>query len=270
MPQEKNKANDVNIAENLNDNDHTVNVSTLAIDAPLQWLRLGWRDLLATRFRGVFYGIAFAAMGYLITLQYATKWQLTMGLVSGFFLMGPFVCAGLYGLSRQLERGEKLSLWRSLTCWSTNPGSIAFFAIILAFLMIVWARVSVIIFALSSSHTFPTLQGVLGNIFSLQNPQFVLLWVCVGFVFASIVFAVGVVAVPLMLDRNSDTMLAMFSSAKALHANPKPLYLWAFLVVLIIGVSLILNFWPLIITAPIVGHATWHAYRDLLKNDEQA
>lgn len=265
MAQRNTNAQGVSPRVQSNGHHEAVVVSTVDINAPLRWLKLGWEDLIETRFKGVFYGVVFATMGYLITLQYDTKWQLTMGLVSGFFLMGPFVCAGLYGLSQQLERGQKPSLLRSLTCWRNNLGSIAFFAVILTFLMIVWARVSVILFALSSPHTFPTLQGVLGNVFSPQNPQFLLLWVCVGFVFASVVFAVGVVAVPLMLDRNRDTILAMFSSAKVLRANPKPLYLWAFLVVLIIGASLMLYFLPLIVTAPVVGHATWHAYRDLVE-----
>lgn len=246
--------------------DHVASVTEIPFSAPLQWLQKGWDDLRATKFRGIFYGGIFVIMGHLIILQYATKWQLTMGLISGFFLMGPFVCTGIYGLSQQREEGHGISLLQSLTCWRTNLGSIAFFAIILTFLMIVWARVSVIIFALSSTHTFPTLQGVLGNIFSLENPQFVLLWTVVGFIFASLVFAIGVIAVPIMLDRNADTMMAMFSSVKALHTNPGPLYLWASLVVIIIGLSLLLNFWPLLITAPIVGHATWHAYRDMVKS----
>lgn len=245
---------------------HTVaSVKSVSVHAPIQWLKKGIEDLIQTRFRGIFYGAVFFLMGHLITIQYATQWQLTMGLVSGFFLMGPFICSGLYSLSQQRERGENVSLWRSLTCWKINLGSIAFFAIMLTFLMIVWARVSVIIFALSSTHTFPTLQGLLGNIFSLQHPLFLLLWLGVGFVFASLVFAISVVSVPLMLDRKVDTIMAVFSSAKALHTNPKAMYFWALTVVVIIGCSLLLNFWPLLLTAPVVGHATWHAYKDLIK-----
>jgi uncharacterized membrane protein len=236
--------------------------------APLNWLRRGWSDLLATRFRAVFYGLIFALMGYAVTVLYATRWQLTMGLISGFFLMGPFICTGIYGLSQRLHRGRKVSLWQSLTCWSHNIGSIAFFAVILTFLMVVWARVSVIIFALSSTHHFATLSGVLGSIFSFDNPQFVLLWGGVGFIFASLVFAVGAISVPIMLDRDSDTLMAMFASAKALYSNPKALYIWAVLIVLIIGISLLFGFWPLLITAPVVGHATWHAYRQLVEHDE--
>ncbi|MFK8082198.1 MAG: DUF2189 domain-containing protein [Granulosicoccus sp.] len=235
--------------------------------APIIWLKRGWKDFVNTRFQGAFYGLVFVLMGYAIAWVYATKWQLTMGLVGGFFLMGPFLCSGIYDLSRQYERNGKASLGASLTCWSRNTGSLAFFAIILTFAMIVWARVSLILFALSSNTSFPTLQGALTQIFSLQNPQFLLLWAGVGFIFASIVFALGVISAPMMLDRKSDTMVAVFSSVRSLHANPKALYMWAVFVVIIIGSSLVAGFIPLLITAPVIGHATWHAYRDLVAKE---
>lgn len=240
-------------------------VNSVEFSAPMQWLKLGWDDMLAARFYGMFYGLVFVLMGWAISWMYANRWQLTMGLVGGFFLMGPFICTGVYDLSRQLEQEGRVSLFKSMICWRRNITGIAFFAIVLSFAMIVWARVSIVLFALFSNTSFPTLQGIIGEVFSLSNPTFVLVWIGVGFFFASIVFAIGVVSVPLMLDRNADTFVAIFTSARTLLSNPKPMYIWAVLVVLIIGVSLLLGFIPLIITAPLVGHATWHAYRALVE-----
>lgn len=231
---------------------------------PLTWLKKGWEDIKATHYRGVFYGAAFAVMGYLITWLYATQWQLTMGLIAGFFLMGPFLCTGIYDLSRQREQGETISLTRSLICWLRNTGSIAMFALLLTFLMIVWARLSVILFALFSSHDFPTLSGILTHVLSFDNLTFVLVWLGVGFVFASLVFAVGVVSAPMMLDQQCYTSNAVFTSVRCVISNPLPLYVWAFLVVVIIGFSLVTGFLPLLITAPLIGHASWHAYRALV------
>ncbi|NND90245.1 MAG: DUF2189 domain-containing protein [Granulosicoccus sp.] len=242
-------------------------INRVPVNAPVNWLRKGWQDLLATRFQGCFYGLIFVLMGYGIIWVYATKWQLTMALIGGFFLMGPFLCTGIYDLSRQHEASGSASLLKSLTCWSRNPGSLAFFAIMLTFAMIVWARVSLILFALVSTTSFPTVKGILSMIFSLDNPQFLLLWSGVGFVFASLVFAIGVIAAPMMLDRRADTMMAVFSSVRSVHANPGALYLWALLIVVIIGLSLAAGFLPLLITAPLVGHATWHAYRDLVQRN---
>lgn len=242
-------------------------IRTIGFDAPLRWLAKGFDDLRATKLRAVFYGFVFVAMGQMIALVYATRWQLTMGMTAGFFLIGPFVCCGIYWLSRQRERGETVSLTDSLTCWKVGPASIGFFAAILTFLMVIWARVSVIIFALFSTTDFPTLKGVIFQLFSFSNLPFVLVWFGVGCVFASIAFGISVVAVPLMLDRKADTMMALFTSARALWTNPGPLYLWAALITLLIGASLLLSFVPLLLTAPLIGHATWHAYRDLVADE---
>lgn len=240
-------------------------VNPVAISAPVDWLRRGWADMLATNFRGSAYGLAFVLMGYAILLINDTFWQLTMALTASFLLMGPFVCSGLFDLSRQQENTGQASLVASLTCWMRNLGSTAFFAIILTFVMIVWARVSVILFALLSMTSFPTLQGVVQEIFSLGNPKFMMMWMGVGFVFASLVYAIGVVSMPMLLDRGSDTMMAIFTSVRTLFQNPGAMYLWALLIVAIIGLSLAAGFLPLIFTAPWIGHASWHAYRDLVQ-----
>lgn len=232
--------------------------------APLRWLALGSEDFRRTGFRAATYGGLFALMGWLIELVYATRWQLTMGLTAGFFLIGPFVCAGIYELSRQRARGEPISLPASIVCWRRNTGGIAFFAAIVTFSMIIWARVSVVLFALFSTTDFPDLKGVVLQIVTLSNVEFILVWGGVGLAFAMLVFALSVVSVPLMLDRQTDTMMAIFSSVRALLANPAAMVLWALLIVLLIGGSLLISFALLIVTAPLVGHATWHAYQDLI------
>lgn len=82
----------------------------VGFDAPLRWLAAGWRDFRATGYRGAFYGIVFALMGIAIASIYATRWELTLALVAGFFLVGPFVCTGLYELSRQREL-DRRRIW---------------------------------------------------------------------------------------------------------------------------------------------------------------
>jgi uncharacterized membrane protein len=87
----------------------------------------------------------------------------------------------------------------------------------------------------------------------------------VGFVFASIVFAVSVVSVPMLLDKGSDTMEAVFTSVKVLWANPAAMLVWAVSIVLILGLSLFLFLPLLAFTAPLIGHATWRVYKDLVR-----
>ena len=164
--------------------------ANLPISSAFRWLGQGWNDFMCSGMRAAYYGAFFALMGYAIGYIYGSFWQATMGVTAGFFLMGPFICCGVYDLSRQRDRGEPQSLVKSWFSWTRNWKSIAFFAAMLTFFMVVWARVSVVLFALFASHDYPSLQSMLGQIVSVQNLGFLLVWAGVGFVFASIVFAI--------------------------------------------------------------------------------
>ena len=231
--------------------------------AAFEFLAAGWKDMQATGYRGVVYGVIFVVMGYAIQLVYENLWQMTMGMTAGFFLLGPFLCCGIYDLSRQHDRGYKPNVSASTLSWSRNWKSIAFFAAILTFFMIVWARVSVVLFALFGAHNYPDLKQMFAKILSFDNLEFLVVWSGVGFVFASLVFAISVISVPMLLDRGTDTMESIFASAKALWNNPAAMLIWALSIAVIIGVGL-LFFLPLLaITAPLIGHATWHSYKRL-------
>lgn len=236
----------------------------LPMFSALNWLKDGWSDMVATRFAGVFYGVIFTAIGYLLEFVYGTFWKASMGLTTSFFLMGPVICTGIYALSCQLQRGEQISLVKSLTAWRGNWKSIGLFAVILTFLMIVWARVSVVLFALFASHDYPNLQNMLSQIVSPQNLEFMLVWTGVGAGFATLAFAISVVSIPMLLDREADTMEAIFNSLTALWENLGACLVWAALVVMLIGISLFVFKPLLMLTAPWVGHATWKAYQNLL------
>ncbi len=239
-------------------------LSQLPSTAAFGFLADGWRDMRASQFKGSIYGVIFAVMGYAIQSVYENLWQMTMGLTAGFFLIGPFLCCGIYDLSRQLDRGYKTNLSASTLSWTRNWKSIAFFAAILTFFMIVWARVSVVLFALFGSHTYPDLHDMFAKILSAENLEFLMVWMGVGAVFASLVFAISVVSVPMMLDQGSDTMESVATSARALWNNGLAMLLWAVCIVVLIGVSLAVFLPLLLITAPLVGHGTWHAYKSLV------
>jgi uncharacterized membrane protein len=236
----------------------------MSLLTPVKLLAEGAKDMRSTGFAGVAYGVIFVLMGYAIAGVYQHIWQMTMGLTAAFFLMGPFICCGVYDLSRQEEVDGNASLWSSMTCWWRNWKSIAFFAAILTFFMIVWARVSVVLFALFGKHNYPELTDMINKIISMDNLGFLAVWGAVGFVFASLVFAMSVVSMPMMLDRNADTIEAIVASAQALWHNPGAMLVWALTITLLIGVSLVFFLPLLALTAPLVGHTTWKVYKQLV------
>ena len=228
----------------------------LPLFSPFTWLGKGFADMRASYFAGCFYGLVFVMLGYALSLVYENYWKVTMGLTASFFLLGPIVCTGIYDLSRQLQNSDTLSLPQSMKAWLPNWKMMGFFAIILTFLMIVWARVSIVMFALFAEHEYPQLQNLISQIVSLKNIEFLMVWTCVGAVFASLAFA-----------RSTDTLEAIFTSANALWNNTLVCLVWASLIVCLIGLALVF-FKPLLIfTAPLVGHATWHAYKALVLPD---
>ncbi len=224
----------------------------------------GARDMRATGFYGIAYGLVFVLMGYAIAVLYQQVWQLTMGLTAAFFLMGPFICSGIYELSRQKEQGARPDFMATLTCWMRNWKSIAFFAAILTFFIIIWVRVSVVLFALFATHNYPQLNDMLRKIVSMDNIEFMAVWTAVGFVFASLVFAMSVVSMPMMLDRGADTIESIGASAVALWNNPGAMVVWALTITVLIGASLVFFLPLLALTAPLVGHTTWRVYKALV------
>ncbi len=232
--------------------------------APLRWLGAGWRDLRAAPLPSLAYGAAFASMGWLIYFVFRHAHEYTSALTAGFLLLGPFLCTGLYEISRRLAAGQKVSLLQSMSAWRANVGAFSLFALILTVVMLVWARASLITFALFFSSGMPSLSGFLGRVASTEHWDFVLAYFAVGAVFALIVFALSVVSVPLMLARGTDTIVAAITSVRALATNPVPLLLWAALIVLLVGSGFATLFVGLLVTVPVVGHATWHAYVEIV------
>ena len=230
--------------------------------APFTWLVRGWDDLRAAPLASGFYGAAFAVMGWALLALYDFAYQYVTTLAGAFLLGAPFLATGLYALSRDREAGRKPRLVPSLTAWRENLGGLGVYVLVVTVIFLVWARASLVTFALFSTGTMPDLKGFLAKAFSLGNIEFVLVYFAAGSVFATLVFAVSVVSVPMMLDRGNDAVSAAILSVQVLARNPGTMAVWAALIVLLTGIGLATAFIGLVVTMPVIGHATWHAYRE--------
>jgi len=233
--------------------------------APLRWIALGFRDLKTCPIPSLFYGFCFAGMGLFLTFVFEHAYQYTSALATGFLLLGPFLAMGLYEISRRLERGDACQLTPTLSVWKRNAGNIGIFAVVLGVIFLVWARASLVIFALFYTDEVPNLSGFLSQLLSLENLEFLLVYFGIGFIFAVIVFAVSVVSIPLMLDRNQDAISSMLASIASLAHNPLPMLIWAVLIAALTIVGFLSFHLGLVALMPVIGHATWHAYRDLVE-----
>jgi uncharacterized membrane protein len=239
-------------------------VRRVGAGAPLRWLARGARDLRARPLPCLFYGLCFAAMGWLLGAMLRPAPGLMLALTAGFLLVGPFMAMGLYEVARRRELGLPCDLPATTVAWRRNLSNIAILGIGLGVLMALWARASMMVIAIHFPRRMPSVAILLEEIGRGDNLAFLGTWLGVGALFAALVFAFTVVAIPLMLDRGTDAITAMLASATAFGRNPAPMAVWAGAIVVLTVAGFASGFLGLIVTVPWVGLATWHAYRDLV------
>jgi uncharacterized membrane protein len=232
--------------------------------ATLRWLAAGWRDFLRAPLIGLFYGACFTAMGVAIALAFAHAPQWILALCSGFLLLGPFLAIGLYDVSRDIERGIAPSLTRSLVAWRRNLGALLLYLGVLLILEMLWSRSALVVFAVSFN-TMPDTKSTLALLLDPQNIEFVLAYLAVGAVFAGVIFACSVVSIPMIMDRATDGISAGITSLRACFANPVVMFCWGALITLCVVLAMLPWFAGLLVVAPVLGHASWHAYRAVVQ-----
>src|SRR6266436_5583343 len=87
----------------------------------------------------------------------------------------------------------------------------------------------------------------------------------VGFLFAVVALCVSVVSFPLMLDRHASAGEAMVTSLRAVARNPMPMAAWGLIVAVLLVLGSLPFFLGLAIVIPLLGHATWHLYREVIE-----
>ncbi len=240
----------------------------LGLADPLRWLRKGWGDFMAAPGIGLFYGVCFWLMAVVLTLVFRSKPEYVMSIASGCLLVGPFLAMGLYEVSRRREAGEKPTLAASLTCWDRHIRSMAMLVLVLIVLELLWGRASLVVFAVFFNTGMPSTAGVLQAIFNPDNLEFVLVYLAVGGIFALLVYSTAVVSIPMILDRDTDAISAAITSIRVVFANPITLLWWGFLITLLIAVALATWGAGFVLIGPLLGHASWHAYRGAVRWQE--
>ena len=238
-------------------------LATLSWSDPWRWLQRGWSDFLHAPAIGLFYGACFVLMGWALLAVFEFAPQYTLALSAGFLLMGPFLCLGLYQVSRGLERGEPPDFWRSLTAWRISSAQLAIFAAILLVLEMLWGRAAMIVFAISFTG-MPDFTGPLSSFLTEEYLTFFVTYTLVGGIFAALIYAISVISMPMILDRGVDAISAGLASLRLVSTQTGVMLLWAALISGLILLALLPGFLGLLIVGPVLGHASWHAYRAVM------
>ncbi|QID17161.1 DUF2189 domain-containing protein [Nitrogeniibacter mangrovi] len=232
---------------------------------PLDWLSRGWSDMRDNLGASVCYGLFFAVIGYALLTFAAPRPYLFTTAISGFLLVGPLAAAGLYEISRRHERGRNSSFRSSLAGLRRRADVLLHFGLLLALLLIAWERISAVVFALFYADNVPDLGNFLQSIIlSGEHTALLVAYLFVGGTLAVLVFCATVIAIPMMMARDTDMLTAMATSARAVAVNPLPMLVWAVLIVALVAMGFATLMVGMVILLPLLGHASWHAYRDMV------
>jgi uncharacterized membrane protein len=244
-------------------------VRRIELDRPWTWLAAGWRDMTRAPTVSLAYGVLFAVIGWAVTfgLWWAGMIYLILPLTAGFLIMGPILAVGLYEVSRRHEQGRQATLGDALAAFRANPSQIAFMGVTLLLLFFAWIRVAVLIFFLFFGLEPPNPEAFIGVVFfSAGSLPFLIVGTAAGALLAALAFGISAISIPLLLDREeAHVVTAIGASFKAVLDNPMTMAFWAVLIVLFVGAGLVTFYLGLIVTLPLIGHASWHAYRDLVE-----
>lgn len=238
-------------------------LTALRAGDPFRWLSLGWQDFQRCPRIGLFYGLCFFAMGHALLAVFERAPAYVLALSAGFLLLGPFLCLGLYDASKAMQTAShRPSLRASLQAWRPTKGAMAIFAGVLLILEMLWGRASMVVFAVSFNN-LPD-GNLLAHIFAWENIGFLITYTVVGAVFAGLIFVTSVVSIPMIMDRQTDAVSAGLTSIRACLQNPGVMLIWGALITGVIGLAMLPWFLGLLVAGPVIGHATWHAYRHIV------
>ena len=244
-------------------------IRSVTFDQPLHWLRDGATDMVKAWPLSLFYGIVYALLGYGLVHAAQAKPHLAMAMTSGFVFVGPVLATVFYCLSHRLEHHHKLpKLLVPLLSWRANPGSLGLFAVMLLFVLISWERITAILVGLFLSGSGI---GGLADLMSIgavqQHTDFVLAYLAFGGAVALMMFSLSVVSLPMMLHRKVDFATALVTSFMATKLNFSVMLLWGVMIAALVAIGFATNFIAMALIFPWLGHASWHAYRELVERE---
>ena len=251
-----NQFDTVNSSERIN--------NTSELTRPLRWIGKGIKDFREAPALSLLYGFLFAlACGGVYSLISSVPW-FSLAYLTGLVFLGPFLAAGLYAASRDMERGNKPSISSSLRLIYRRRTYLALFSLMLTLVMAVWIRFSSLLFAVKFSTVNPSIEAYTSMLTGAGQGVVLGYFVGIGLLLSVVVFVLSAISIPYILDKNVDFISAMQRSLKVIVENPLSMSAWAFGIALLTALGVATAFIAFLVIFPVLGYATWHSYRELV------
>ena len=229
-------------------------------------LAAGWRDFRRAWPIGIVFAAVYVLGGWLIWWAVTAKGQLwwTLPAAAGFPILGPFVACGLYEISRRLAMGEPLARGEIFgVIFRQKDRQIPSIAAVIVVFFLFWNFLAHMIFALFLGNA--TMTNVSSSLAVFASPQglaMLAVGTAAGAVFATLLFALTVVSLPMLLEREVDFVTAMLTSVAVVRQSPLVMLGWGALIGVLLFLAMLPGSLGLLIALPVLGHASWHLYRE--------
>lgn len=236
---------------------------SISLHSPFRWLALGLADLYRNPAPGLWHGLLLAVGGWLLLWGAGDQFWLLAGAFSGFLIVAPILATGLYHVSRACNSGRCVSMAEVVALWRSGDGRLVRFGLLLGLAGTGWVLTSAGLITLWSPEPIQKPMDFLRHVVLARGMGLFEIWLLLGALLAAPVFASSVVAIPMLVDTSVPVSMAVANSWRAVANHPAPMALWAALIGVLIGVGMLTALLGLIVTIPLIAHASWHAYCDL-------
>lgn len=230
-----------------------------------RWLSAGWRDFWTGPASSLMYGLGvfLLSVAFVWTLVAFGRDYILFPALAGFMIVAPFLAVGLYEKSRAIEEGREIGIGSMLLARPRAGAQVFFTGLLLCMLILLWMRAAVLLYALFFGVTaFPGLDHIAGMLIgTAYGWTMLIVGTAIGGLFAAFAFAISVFAVPMLLDRRVDALTAMGMSMKLVWNNLPTMLAWGAMVLVLFAACVATGLLGMIVIFPLLGHATWHAYR---------
>jgi uncharacterized membrane protein len=237
----------------------------------LDALSKGLQDFSAMPSHAVFLCLIYPIIGVLIaSLTFGFEiMPLLYPLATGFALAGPFAAIPLYEMSRRREQGLPVTYGHLYPTRLRARWGVATLGLVLMVIFLTWIGVARSLYVSNFGYAPPASISTFINdvLFTPAGHNLIVWGNAIGFVFALAVLAISVVSFPMLIDRNIDVGTAVWTSIRAVAANPVTMALWGLIVAGLLFLGTLPLFLGLVVVLPVLGHATWHLYRKVVVPD---
>jgi uncharacterized membrane protein len=246
-----------------------LSIRTIGLSNLRRALRLGWEDFKEMPSHALMLCAIYPVLGLVLARAVSgySVLPLLFPLAAGFALIGPFAALGLYELSRRRERGETAGAWDAFEVLrSPSFGAMLGLGTLLLALFVIWVATAQAIYIAAFGYGGATsASDFVHRVLTTPQGWWLIVVGCgAGFLFALLALCLSVVSFPLMLDRHAGAFEAMVTSLRVVARNPVPLAAWGLIVTALLVAGTIPFFLGLAVVIPVLGHATWHLYRETI------